>query len=264
MEKNLEGKISDWLKTQGYPLEMKVASALREKEFFVSQSAYYADPETNTSREIDIIATKGDDIGFLEVALVIECKTSLDKPWVLFTSERHEEGRNKYFTFAILSEMARKKLVERSWANRALKEDTPLNWFNKPPRTAFGVTAAFSSGEDPAYKAVVGALKASIDWSRSKDEISSRTLQFVFPVVVFEGRLFESFLDANGQTITQEVEEGFITNHRSINGAYCSSVHIVIAKKLQDFCTEAFELTKQLQSILKPDLDEMYKEMMQR
>jgi hypothetical protein len=264
MKDQLETRISEWLTTQGYPLEMKVASALRKEDFFVNQSPYYTDPETNTSREIDIIATKGDEIGFLEVAFIIECKNSTERPWVLFTAERHEEGRNKFFTFAILSDLARKKLVDRLWAPLTLKDKVPLNWFDKPERTAYGVTAAFTSGEDSAYKAVIGALKASINWNGPNKDEYSRPLRFVFPVVVFGGRLFETYLDANGKMVTQEVEEGFVTNNRSINGSVCSSVHVVTEKRLPTFCKEASELTNQLLTLLKPELEDMLKELQQR
>ena len=247
---------------QGYPLEMKVAAALRNEDFYVNQSPYYNDPETNISREIDVIATKGDHLGFLEVALVIECKTSIDKPWVLFTSERHEEGRNKLFTFGILSNIAREKIVDKSWPAQALKQEFDLIWLNKPDRTAFGVTSAFSSGEDAAYKAVVGALKASIDWSLPKEQ--NPPLKFIFPVIVLEGSLFEAYLGQDGETIVEEVDEGFITNHRSISGIYCSSVHIVTTKKLSSFCREAAELTSQLNTLLQPDIDVMWEELRQK
>ena len=58
MENDLEKRVADWLKTQGYPLEMRVASALREVGFDVSQSEYYNDPDTQTSREIDVHCCK--------------------------------------------------------------------------------------------------------------------------------------------------------------------------------------------------------------
>lgn len=76
MENDLKGKITAWLETQGYPLEMRVASALREVGFDVSQGEYYDDPETQTAREIDVVAVKGDDYGLLEVSVVVECKKS--------------------------------------------------------------------------------------------------------------------------------------------------------------------------------------------
>jgi len=64
MQDKLEAKISDWLRTQGYPLEMKVASALRKEDFFCQPKPILHRPRTGTSREIDVIATKGDNVGF--------------------------------------------------------------------------------------------------------------------------------------------------------------------------------------------------------
>ena len=85
MENDLKNKVTAWIETQGYPLEMRVASALREVGFDVSQGEYYDDPETQTAREIDVVAVKGDDYGLLEVSIVVECKKSADKPWVLLS-----------------------------------------------------------------------------------------------------------------------------------------------------------------------------------
>lgn len=183
---------------------------------------------------------------------------------MLFTAEGHEVGRNKLFTFGILSKLAREKLAGHLFSHAALKQGVNLNWYNKSKRTAFGVTSAFTSGEDSAYKAVVGALKASIDFNSHKNDDYSRPLRFIFPVVIFSGRLFETYIGLDGEMQTQEIEEGFLTNHRTINDSYCSSVHIVTEKHLPTFCKEATELTDQLLTILDEDLKIMWEELRQK
>src|SRR4051812_46473888 len=83
----LDSRVADWLDTQGYPLEMRVARAFRASRFRVIQSEYYSDPETKASREIDVIASvdaRNEDFLF-RLTFVVECKMSRDKPWVLFT-----------------------------------------------------------------------------------------------------------------------------------------------------------------------------------
>jgi|SRR5579862_2004962 len=81
----LAGKLSEWLKKGGYPFEMKVARAFKKFHFSVGQSEYYADLDTNVSREIDVTALTqlNTDRAILRVEFVIECKTSVDKPWVM-------------------------------------------------------------------------------------------------------------------------------------------------------------------------------------
>ena len=112
MKDELPGKIAKWLRGQGYPLEMIVAAALRKENFYTNQGFYYSDPETNTSREIDIIATKMDTFGLFQVQFVVECKSSLDKPWVLFTSDSNELGKNIFNNYAMLSKLAQTRSLD--------------------------------------------------------------------------------------------------------------------------------------------------------
>lgn len=55
-QKDIEKEIRKWLKNQGYPLEMKVASQFRDAGFDVTLSNYYTDPENQANREIDVVA----------------------------------------------------------------------------------------------------------------------------------------------------------------------------------------------------------------
>ena len=106
-EKDLKSKITEWLESQGYPLEMLVASKLREHHFRVFQSDYYNDANNaDVLREIDIYAYKQVDIkGILfRLALVIECKLSSKKPWIMFSSrEAHINSSTKEFFFPFCS-----------------------------------------------------------------------------------------------------------------------------------------------------------------
>lgn len=252
MKEDLKTKIAKWLETQGYPLEMKVASALSQQGFFVNQSAYYTDPETNTTREIDVIASMRDDIGFFEVTFVIECKSTREKPWVLFTSDNHVDG-NRLLRYAIKSPKTLKMLVGKYTQN--MESVLGLKWFTKENRLAYGAATAFSSGEDPAYKGIMGALKASM--GLCNEQSSVEPLRFVFPVVILEGRLFESYLNKNGKDEINEIDEGFVVYHREIAGYHCSSVHIVTSNFLEKFCKEAKETVEEIKSLFQPDLDEM-------
>src|SRR5260370_33584405 len=88
----LPDKILDWLRGEGYPLEMRVASVFRSLGFRVDQGTYYQDPQSSDLREIDLVVSIQDDrtTGILmRVNYVIECKSSRTAPWVLFTSEDH-------------------------------------------------------------------------------------------------------------------------------------------------------------------------------
>lgn len=258
MNNDMRDKIITWLGTQGYPLEMTVASALREVGFDVSQGEYYDDPETKTQREIDVIARKGDDYGLLEISIVVECKKSTEKPWVLFTSDKHASGKNIFFSYAIMSELAREKLSKLVIDRLAWD----MQWLKKNERTAYGMAVAFASGEDPAYKAVLGALKASISQNRIQSNSGYvRSLRFIFPVVVLDGKLFEAYIDTGGNIVVQEVEEGIVTYYRDIAGVPASSVRVVTADRLSSFCQDAMATTNQIKELLKTDIEKMWQEL---
>ena len=75
-DKPLLPNLYEWLQKQGYPLEMEVASALRKKGLWVRQASYYKDPESDKSREIDVICTEAEVLGMAALHFVVECKAS--------------------------------------------------------------------------------------------------------------------------------------------------------------------------------------------
>ena len=234
---------------------MEVASIFRKHKFEVSQGIYYSDPETIEAREIDVVATKGDFKGFLEIFIVIECKSSKDKPWVLFSSGETSSGLWK---FGILSELAWAKITRRISGEEA-DPITKLPWFHKD-RNGHGMAVAFGKGKDPAYKALLSALKASIDCAKHQSPWGFQNLRFAFPVIVLEGNLFEARLGSDGDVVVQEIDEGFVTLSRTIAGYPSCSVHVVTRGRLDAFCTEALEVATRLEAILKADLDELWED----
>lgn len=261
MEKDLKKRVTDWLEKQGYPLEMRVASALRDVGFAVSQGEYYDDPDTKTSREIDVIAVKTDEYDILETSIVVECKRSADKPWVLFTSETHESGRDITLTYAVMSLSAREKLVKLSKKGFD-KSMQDLLWLNKSKKTAYGMAVAFTKREDPAYKAALSALKASISQNISSSYTNvTKSLRFIFPVIVIDGNLFEAYLDKKGNTVVREIDEGTVTYYREISKCPVSSVRIVTTKRLERYCDEAFEEALQLEILLRDEIKKMWQQL---
>src|SRR5689334_20435934 len=127
---DIEQKILSWLDTQGYGLEMKVASALDAAGCQVIQAHLYIDPETGASREIDVIGRMSDEVGLLRVYAVVECKKR-SRPWVLFTSEK--ASFNRISAFAIKTDIADRALFDEA-ANML-----EIGWFRKDGRIAYGI-----------------------------------------------------------------------------------------------------------------------------
>ncbi|NOH01035.1 MAG: hypothetical protein HND47_03175 [Chloroflexi bacterium] len=100
---NLEKQILEWLKTQGYPLELEVALAFQKEGFSVFSSDWYEDYETGELREIDVTALKWSDTSkprHLQVCYRIECKTSREKPWVVFKSDSESANFSPFLLMA--------------------------------------------------------------------------------------------------------------------------------------------------------------------
>ena len=174
---DLQERVAHWLSNQGYPLEMTVASIFRKHEFDVSQGIYYSDPETAETREIDVVADRSDFVGLLGVFMVIECKSSKDKPWVIFSSGQQCAG---WVNFGMMSDLAWKTIIPRVTGGMDMDPIREFPWLNKKPN-GHGMAVAFGKGEDPAYKAILSCLKASIDCVHEQSDRKYPRLSRRFP-----------------------------------------------------------------------------------
>lgn len=250
----LKKKILDWLSDQGYPLEMRVATSFQESGFNVLQSHYYSDPEGSSFREIDIIATAPEYTGITNISFAVECKSSKKKPWILFTSDHVLKGWNILFSYCINSDSAREALVEKG-----IEQVTKLPWMKKEGRISYGITQAFTSGEDLTFKTATSALKAAISMKKNFDDKSYSPFVFVFPVIVLEGKAFECFIDINGEPFIQEFYKGFYFFPLNIAGEFGTCVQILTVDRLADFIHEAKDVSDSLISLLKSDADKKLK-----
>lgn len=226
-------KIHDWLNTQGYPLEMLVASAFKESGFSVKQSCFYEDPEKGTSREIDVIATSQDITWSRYVSYIIECKSCRDKPWILFTADNVLEGWNIFFTRAMLTEVARKMMIKAT-GERDL-DDAEFAWLRESPRAGYGLTQAFTSGRDLPYEAILSVSKAAVARKTEMDKSSGGVFDAIFPVIIIEGRLFECFLNCGSKVQVNEIDEGVFFQPRRIGEILVPCIRLMTTKNLQEF-----------------------------
>jgi hypothetical protein len=233
----LDARVAEWLDTQGYPLEMRVARAFRGSRFRVIQSEYYSDPETKSSREIDVIASldaAGKDY-LLRVTFVVECKMSRDKPWILFTG-----------TSRGLADPARvAQRASNGLGGRLLmalgkeKAAQDLEIFGLHGRPAHGVTQAFTSGTDAAFAALHGAAKATAALASHRGGSSVPFLQVFFPVVVIEGRIFEYYLADTDEPTVEEVGEGTLLWRNPVVDEPHTIVDIVTLSALPGYVARA-------------------------
>lgn len=239
-EKHLHEKVMEWLETQGYDTEMKTAMIARNSELDTIHTLYYEDPETKISREIDIVARITDEIGILNIYSVIDCKKS-QKPWVAFTSESGLD--NRITSFSVTSDKTQHIVADK------VRELKKIDWFRKDNRIAHGVTEAFTTKDDVSFKAGISATKASIALTQIGMG-GDFGLNFFFPTVVLDGKLFECYLDEQGNSILNEINSVFLKFQVKFGELYGSSVHIVTLEFFHEYCKEFKNTHKQLKEVL--------------
>jgi hypothetical protein len=210
-EQDIKTKLLEWLNTQGYPLEMQVAQEFQSSGFTVTQSQYYADPETAKQREIDVVARKEgewSDYFLLNIQFAISCKNATKRPWVVFSNEtKHSSG---VLEGAFISSTVGALFKKRLWGTTNY---TTLRLLQSPVRRGYSVTEGFTTGVDIPFQAIMSATKYA-DSVAAATNLQKETLRdkpvayasLVCPVVIIPGNLFEAYLDVEGSLQVCEVQ----------------------------------------------------------
>lgn len=256
--KNLEDEVTKWLDSQGYPLEMEVASELQKNGFGVHQSSYFKDPETGKSREIDVVATKGIYTGetFATVRLVIECKSSKNKPWVVFTRD------NEVVDFEFSNWYTTNQKGGDYILHSALTEKFDQYELNHHRRKeiGYGITQAFTSGEDVTYKALSSVGNCAAAYIERASSKKLNIVEIVIPVIVIDGELLETRLQ-EGKLDTKRTEESVVRWDTVIGAEAGFMVHVVTKKSLSSFAVKAGNTAEAICEDWKENLDEVLQEM---
>ncbi len=245
-KKSLESRLKEWLETQGYPLEMEVAQEFREHGFNVGQGSYYHDPDTKEPREIDVVASQADFIDQLQVFLTcfVSCKSSRDKPWVLFTRETSPQEGNAHFYGMVASRLGT-QLIHT--LKRPQYEPLPRALAPRE-RIAYGVTVGLRARDanDIAFAAVMSAAKAAISRAntvRTELEPKEAIVEVMVPTVVIDGSLFEYYLDGAGEKQLRKTNWGLLSLGNPIPGRnQATLVHVVTKEGLAEFVMSLSEL----------------------
>jgi hypothetical protein len=265
-------KVHGWLDKQGYPLEMRVAAALRSKaDLQVRQGWHYADPETNQSREIDIVTTKSEFYGFAAVHFSFECKGTT-KPWVIFTSEHTTQNYDRLRAFGLTSSVAREVLVpalvplaKEKVSSEVVAACKQLPWLWDKTAVGYALVQAFDGNNDVPYAAMTSAVKAALHWFVDSPEHNSPpSIMVSFPAVVTSSPLFECCLDKEGQTQLREINRGFLFYQRRIGEMLPVKVAVVSEKGLDAYIGDCMLATGILMNVFSPKVQEMWEELKNR
>jgi len=248
-------QVLKWLNETGFPLEMAAASAFRQAAFEVQQSATYVDLQLEKGREIDVLARDPDLIGFIELSVVVECKSST-KPWVVLTSDDVLKSYNRLRSCGVLSEDTSAALVHGG----KIDERKIAQYLHWSERCGYGFRQAFSKDADPGYgaamnvvsacKGIISALPASDDWP---------TLAASIPIIVVDSPLFECQLRPDGELELVEVDASAFLFSAHIPKQVSCVVRVIHRSKLAATAEWAKSLVDALREDLKPEEDKFFK-----
>lgn len=251
----MQDKIKDWLLKGGFPFEMKVSNMFIDAGFSVAQSVYYKDIEEGKYRETDILAYRCQIINgvFVNITFVIECKSSLDKPWIILKNDRLSNSideHNKIF-YSDRFKTSFNKIKESS-----LKSDLI---FKNNVKYGYSLVTAFNNGNDRAYEAIQTTLKSCEYLVNATDEsLRERVCNLYFPVVIVKGQLFNATMTTNNDLDLSKIDNGQIILSRSYHEYHNSVIRILNDEKLEenikllvDQCDDFF---KKYESILKKNI----------
>ena len=197
MTGELNKKVQEWLREQGYPTEFRVADVCRRHGFRVWQGFHLRSENPEVApREVDVIATADSPSRdyLIRVEHLIECKWSKDKPWIVFTSQNAQMASTACVAtignslgWTLISDMAHDPELHQ------------LDFFLAPDRPGYGGRQAFSKGVDHFYNALASVTELSVMNARWYDlprkSARSGSAVLIFPLVVVEGQLYEAFFD---------------------------------------------------------------------
>jgi hypothetical protein len=244
---DLPSKLRDWLQTEGYPFEMRVAQAFARAGFAIQQSDYYHDPEKGVPREVDVVASVKSSVRFdliFRIIFLIECKSSLDKPWLLFCTPGDDLPKPAKITQRISSKAALR--VQMGLAQDKNVQNLALFNFRAP--VGYGLKQAFAKDKDIAYSAMFSVGSAAeargLLWTNHPHE--PHIVELIFPVIAIEGRLFKCWLDEADVVSVNEITAGTLLWSKGSGHRGHTIIDVQTRSSIEDFATESHESARTL------------------
>lgn len=154
-------------------------------------------PHCNRQKKNDLI---------FRIVFLVECKSSLDKPWLLFCTPGDGLPKPAGITQRISSRVA--VHVQMGLAQDKNVQDLALFKFRAP--VGYGLKQAFAKDKDIAYSAMFSVGNAAearaLLWTRHPHE--ARIVELIFPVIAIEGRLFNCWLGEADVISANEISSG--------------------------------------------------------
>jgi hypothetical protein len=206
------------------------------------------DPTSGKEREIDVLAFFDDPekVRPIHGRLVIECKWTPKKPWILFSSEQQSLTPMGHLMSTPMTDTA----------IGTLRGLAPIDVSKLPLfsdiREGYALVQAFNreSATDAAYAAVQGAVGAAEFFAKDMSAANGHDHLFI-PTVVLDGEFFRCGLAPNGEVLLHptEMETLFYMPANERRDSAC--VHIVKESALDKFIDLSEATFSALRALLK-------------
>lgn len=238
----LTERVKKWISESGYPIEMFVAKAFRERGFRTTQAEYYIDLESGDNREIDVVASIQEDVGefLVRITVCVECKSAKKNPWIVFTSKDRRLTKPATVVQRPASKIGKNFLYKMS-QNRAAQN---LSLFELEERNGYGLTEAFTTGKDNAYASCISIGKCASSLVKDADDASIEQgpiCLIVVPLVLIEGKLFECYQDESELEVN-ELNKSKLVWRNDVSNVGHSIINIATKDGLSEFIDEVVEM----------------------
>jgi hypothetical protein len=253
--KELTNKLRNWMLSQGYPLEMRVARTAIRAGLTVSQGDYFLDHEQKTHREVDVLACAHgaikDEESALQIRAVFETKSGANssKPWIVLSNPNES-----MHPVARTIQRAVTKYGLEWWEDYACrnKEIQDLAVFDTDDVCGYSLVranfATKDNRDDQAYAALMQAAKGAagvLQWlsgaaaprERSDGVKLPGLIALVLPVIVVDSPLYECWLNDNGELELKEIGIGTILWKNRVSGL---SNPTTIIKIMREYAVEPY------------------------
>ena len=197
---DLSNKILTEISKTGFPLELRVSNYLHKNDYLVANNIYYVDLDEGKGRELDIRALKNYEIKkekntfYCRNWYFIECKKSKKKPWVFFTSPQTPYDVD---LFRLGCKGSMYSPTEGWHVPEIMSKLHKIHPFINATNFGRSYMEAFKDFE--SGKAILNSLVSSaksVAMAKFKEsENTSIGINHYYPIVVFEGDLYEAYLD---------------------------------------------------------------------
>lgn len=219
-DKGLDRRLLEDIKKTGYPAEILAGNVFLNNGWQVHYNSFYIDLDENKGREIDLeafkqVSSKEYDV-YVALNLVAEVKKTEDHPWVIFSTERTGDWEEPGWGRMHVSD----KQIDHFdvLSCEQLEEQSSLHHFQRFGHSfyeGFKGTASKST----IFDALASSVKASEyhltflnEISKDDDKLSRRkgrlggSVQFVEPIVILDGQLYEAHLDVDNELRLDKVD----------------------------------------------------------